>query len=63
MKLRELPKAIAGRQMSLLFDGNRLDGREREPLAAYRRDGRCARLPVPDEIGLMSTMADGHYRC
>lgn len=28
MKLRELPTAMAGRQMSLLFDGNRLDGLE-----------------------------------
>jgi hypothetical protein len=26
MKLRDLPTAIASRQMSLLFDGNRLDG-------------------------------------
>lgn len=28
MKLRDLPTAIASRQMSLLFDCNRLDGLE-----------------------------------
>jgi hypothetical protein len=28
MKLCELPTAITGRQMSLLFDSNRLDGLE-----------------------------------
>lgn len=28
MKSRELPTAIVPRQMSLLFDGNRLDGLE-----------------------------------
>ena len=28
MKLRDLPTGIAGRQMSLLFDNNRLEGLE-----------------------------------
>ena len=28
MKVRDLPPTIAPRQMSLLFDGNRLDGLE-----------------------------------
>jgi hypothetical protein len=39
MKLRELPTAIAGRQMSLLFDSNRLDG-----LGALERSKAAAAL-------------------